>query len=141
MKSLIKEFREFILKGNVIDMAIGIIIGAAFSTVVKSFVNNVIMPPIGYLLGGIDFSQKKLVMKSEKTVDGVLEPEVAIRYGTFINDTISLLIVGFCVFLLVRSYNRAKAKFEEPETPKEEAAPEPSDEVKLLTEIRDVLNK
>ena len=145
MNNLIKEFRDFILKGNVIDMAVGIIIGAAFSTVVKSFVSNVVMPPIGYLMGGVDFADKKIVLAAEKLGgEGgkeVTSPEVAIQYGLFINDAITLVIVGFCVFMLVKAYNQAKAKLEEPEEAKEEAPAEPSDEVKLLTEIRDVLEK
>ena len=136
---MLKEFRDFILKGNMLDMAVGIIIGAAFGTVVKSLVSNVIMPPIGKVLGGLDFSA--LYIGLGEGADG--EP-VKILYGQFINDVISLVIVGFCVFLLVKAYNQAKAQFEKEEEEKEaepEKEPEPSAEEKLLTEIRDLLAK
>lgn len=140
---MIKEFKEFILKGNMIDMAVGIIIGAAFGTVVKSLVANVIMPPIGLLLNGVDFSKLKIILQK-----GVAEatdaagavitpavPEVAVSYGVFINDAITLVIVGFCVFLMVKSINKLKKKEEAaPATP-----PAPSKEEVLLTEIRDLL--
>lgn len=142
MGSIVKEFKDFILKGNVIDMAVGIIIGAAFGTVVKSLVANIIMPPIGLLLGGIDFSKLKIVLKDEvKEGADVVTEAVSINYGTAFNDIITLVIVGFCVFVLVKAYNTAKAKMAKEEAPKEEAPAGPSDEVKLLTEIRDVLAK
>lgn len=142
---MIKEFKEFILKGNMIDMAVGIIIGAAFGTVVKSLVANVIMPPIGLLLNGVDFSKLKLVLQKgvEPVTDAAgaisvaAKPEVAISYGVFINDAITLVIVGFCVFLMIKAINKMKKK--------EEAAPAapaaPSKEEVLLTEIRDLLAK
>ncbi len=146
---MLKEFRDFILKGNMLDMAIGIIIGAAFGTVVKSLVNNVIMPPIGLATGGLDFSKLAIPLQEAKpevkdAAGEVVEPAtdaVAIHYGTFINDVISLLIVGFCVFLLVRFYNKTKAKFEDEKEEEAEKDPEPSAEEKLLTEIRDLLAK
>ncbi len=144
---MLKEFRDFILKGNMLDMAIGIIIGAAFGTVVKSLVNNVIMPPIGVLMGGLDFSALSLkIQKATPAVmDGsvVKEPAVeavAINYGMFINDVISLIIIGFCVFMLVKAYTRAKEKFDKKEEAPEKD-PEPSNEEKLLVEIRDLLAK
>ena len=139
---MIKEFKDFIMKGNVLDMAVGIIIGAAFGTVVKSLVDKVVMPPIGMLLGGIDFSQLQWVIGTKEVeVDGqpVVET-VAIQYGAFINDVITLLIVGFAVFLLVKAYNKAKDVLDTEEEEKEEE-PEPSAEEKLLTEIRDLLAK
>lgn len=136
---MLKEFRDFILKGNMLDMAVGIIIGAAFGTVVKSLVNNVIMPPIGQLLNGVDFSQLKLVIGT-KEVEGATQ-EVAISYGAFINDLITLVIVGFCVFLLVKAYNQARKRFEKKQDETPTPPPAPSGEERLLTEIRDLLKQ
>lgn len=145
MKAMINEFKAFILKGNMIDMAVGIIIGAAFGTVIKSLVANIIMPPIGMLLNGIDFSNLKITLQ-----DGVAEVKdaagevttaasepVAINYGTFINDAITLVIVGFAVFMLIKAVNKLQKK--EEEAPAE--PPKDSDEVAILKEIRDSLNK
>lgn len=139
---MLKEFREFAVKGNVLDMAVGIIIGAAFGTVVKSLVSDVIMPPIGLLLGGVDFSNL-FVTVSEGTSAGPYETlaaaqeagAVTINYGVFINEIVSFTIVAFAVFMLVRSFNSMKRKEEEAPA----APPEPSKEEVLLTEIRDVL--
>ncbi|MEO0446443.1 MAG: large-conductance mechanosensitive channel protein MscL [Verrucomicrobiota bacterium] len=132
--SVLEEFRKFILKGDVVSMAVGIIIGGAFGTVVKSLVNNVVMPPIGLLLGGVDFSKLSIVMKP---AEGEAEA-VELAYGTFINDIITLVIVGFAVFLLVKGVNKVQdlSKKEEEEA---SSPPEPSNEEKLLTEIRDLL--
>ncbi len=106
---LIKEFKEFAVRGNVMDMAIGIIIGGAFTPIVKSMVDDVIMPPIGLLTGGIDFSDKKLVLQSElREGDQVLEPLVTLNYGNFINTVITFVIVAFAVFLLVKAMNRLR---------------------------------
>lgn len=113
--SIVKEFREFAIKGNVVDMAVGIVIGAAFGTVVKSFVDDILMPPIGLLVGNVDFSQL-LVTISEGTVPGPYATvdaakeagAVTLNVGLFINNTISFLIVGFAVFLLVKGINRMK---------------------------------
>jgi large conductance mechanosensitive channel len=139
---MLKEFKEFAVKGNMLDMAVGIIIGAAFGTIVQSLVNDMIMPPIGLVLGGVDFTDLFLTLR-EGTVAGPYATlaeateagAVTINYGVFINAVISFLIVGFSVFLLVRSFNKLKAK--------EEAAPAapaaPSAEETLLTEIRDLL--
>ena len=132
--SILKEFQEFAVKGNMIDMAVGIIIGGAFGTIVTSLVKDVIMPPIGLMLGGIDFSNLAITLKEAVGKD----PAVLIKYGTFINSVISFLIVAFCVFLLVKAINQAKAAFEEKE--KEEAAvAEPTKQEVLLGEIRDLL--
>ncbi|MEM1294188.1 MAG: large-conductance mechanosensitive channel protein MscL [Verrucomicrobiota bacterium] len=142
--AMLKEFRDFILKGNMLDMAVGIIIGAAFGTVIKSLVSNVIMPPIGLILGGIDFSELSIKLQDAKPAgeDGTAAVEaVAINYGTFINDVISLVIIGFCIFMMVKFYNEAKSKFEKKEEPEPEKDPEPSKEEVLLTEIRDLLAK
>ena len=117
---MIKEFKEFILKGNAMDMAVGIIIGAAFGTVVKSLVTDVIMPPVGLLLGGVDFTNLFAVVKEGTsaapyaTLEAAKEAgAVTINYGMFINTIISLLIVGFAVFLLVRTLNKMQKEAEE----------------------------
>lgn len=135
--SLLSEFKQFAFKGNVLDMAVGIIIGAAFTSVVRSLVDDVVMPPIGKLTGGVDFSRLRIVIQEARVgADGVEIPEVAIKYGNFLNNTITFALVGICVFLLVKSFNTARVRFEK----KEEAAPTlPSPEVQLLTEIRDAL--
>ena len=125
---MIQEFKEFALKGNMIDMAVGIIIGAATGTVVSSLVKDVIMPPIGLILGGIDFSKLKIVLKDAQ--DKV--PEVAINYGVFINNIISFLVVAFVVFMLIRTMNKMRKQ--------EEAKPaEPPASEVYLKEIRDAL--
>jgi large conductance mechanosensitive channel len=104
--SIMKEFREFAVKGDAVDMAVGIVIGAAFGKIVSSLVNDIIMPPIGLLLGGVDFKHLKLVLKA-----ATLEtPEVTLNYGQFINTTIDFLIVAFSIFLVVKSINRLKRK-------------------------------
>ena len=128
---MIKEFKEFAVKGNVVDMAVGIIIGAAFGKIVSSFVADVIMPPIGVLLGGVDFSGLSLTIK--QAVGDV--PAVVISYGKFINTVIDFAIIAFAIFIAIKAINSLKKKEEE----KPEAPPEPSKEELLLTEIRDIL--
>lgn len=104
---MLKEFREFAVKGNVVDMAVGIIIGAAFGKVVSSLVNDVIMPPIGMLLGGVDFKNLQLVLKEASvSATGEAVPAVAMRYGLFINTVIDFLIVAFTIFMVIRMVNR-----------------------------------
>ncbi|MCA9294754.1 MAG: large-conductance mechanosensitive channel protein MscL [Phycisphaerales bacterium] len=131
----IGEFRDFAMKGNVVDMAVGIIIGGAFGTIVKSMVNDVIMPPIGMAMGKVDFSQLKIVLQKADEANDVAE--VAISYGLFINSVISFLIVAFCLFLVIKAMNNAKKRFEK----EQEAAPPPAPpaDVVLLTEIRDLM--
>ena len=135
---MLKEFREFAVRGNVIDMAVGIIIGAAFTSIVKSLVDDVIMPPIGKLVGGIDFSNLFIDLSGG---DYASLPEAkaagaaTINYGLFINNVISFLIVAFAVFLLVKGLNSLKRAEEE----KPAAPAEPAEEVLLLREIRDSL--
>ena len=126
---MLREFKEFIQRGNVIDMAVGVIIGAAFGKIVASIVNDVLMPPIGLASGGVDFKALKLA------IGGAPEAPVTINYGMFLQTTIDFLIIAFCVFLLVKAVNKLKKPAAPP------AAPEPSDEVKLLTEIRDLLRR
>jgi large conductance mechanosensitive channel len=138
---MLKEFKEFAVKGNVLDMAVGIIIGAAFGTVVQSLVNDVIMPPIGIVLGGVDFGDLFITLRQGAvpgpyvTLEAAREAgAVTINYGQFINALISFIIVAFAVFLLVRSFNKLKRK--------EVVAPAgPPADVVLLTEIRDLLKK
>ncbi|MFH1998225.1 MAG: large-conductance mechanosensitive channel protein MscL [Planctomycetota bacterium] len=128
---MIKEFKEFAVKGNVIDMAVGIIIGAAFGKIVSSFVGDVIMPPIGVLVGGIDFTNLAITIKA---ASGDI-PAVVISYGKFIQTVIDFTIVAFAIFIAVKAINTLKRK--EEEAPKAPPAP-PAQEV-LLTEIRDLL--
>lgn len=130
---MLKEFKEFAVKGNVLDMAVGIIIGAAFGTVVQSLVNDVIMPPIGLALGGVDFADIAIPVGVDPEGEAVV-----IGIGLFINALISFLIVAFAVFMIVRSFNKLKRQ-EEAELVESDPAPEPSAELKLLAEIRDLL--
>ncbi|MGA2297124.1 MAG: large-conductance mechanosensitive channel protein MscL [FCB group bacterium] len=127
---IIQEFKEFAMRGNVIDMAVGIIIGAAFGKIVTSFVNDVIMPPIGMLIGGVDFSNLSVVVK-----EAVLnKPAVVMKYGLFINMIIDFVIVAFVMFMLIKLMNKVMKK-------KEAAPPPPAEDVVLLTEIRDLLKE
>ena len=131
--SVIKEFKEFISKGNVIDLAVGVIIGASFGKIITSLVDDLIMPPLGYILGGVDFADKKIVLVAADTVNKV--EEVAVRYGNFINTLIQFLIVAFCIFGLIKAINSLKRKEETAPV----AAAVPSKEELLLTDIRDIL--
>lgn len=137
--SFIQDFKALALKGNVVDMAVGVIIGGAFGKIVTSIVNNIIMPPIGVLTGGVDFTDLKLVLKDAvKEGDQVVSEAVTINYGQFIQDVVDFLIIAFCIFLMVKGIAALSRKKEE--KPAEPApAPEPSAEEKLLTEIRDLL--
>ena len=141
---MLKEFREFAIKGNVVDMAVGIIIGAAFSKIVDSLVKDVIMPPIGLLLGKVDFSNLFVVLREGgaagpyATVEAAQKAgAVTFNYGVFINTIVSFTIVAFAVFLLIRAINRLKRKEED----KPAAPAAPPEEVVLLREIRDSLKK
>lgn len=137
--SFIQDFKAFALKGNVVDMAVGVIIGGAFGKIVTSIVNNIIMPPIGVLTGGMDFTDLKLVLKDAvKEGDQVVSEAVTINYGQFIQDVVDFLIIAFCIFLMVKGIAALSRKKEE--KPAEPApASEPSAEEKLLIEIRDLL--
>lgn len=131
-----KEFKKFISRGNVIDMAVGLILASYFGAIIKSLVNDVIMPPVGILLGGVDFADLKFVIKEAQ---GEVA-EVAINYGIFINTIITFLIVSFAIFIVVKNYNKTKERLAKEE--KAAAAPTPpSKEEVLLTEIRDLLKK
>jgi large conductance mechanosensitive channel len=130
---MFKEFREFIARGNVVDLAVGVIIGGAFGAIVKSLVDQVIMPPIGLATGGVDFAAMKLVLKAADPAKKAAE--VAIGYGAFINAVIAFLIVAFVIFLLVKGINSLKREEAAAEAP----PPGPTPTETLLTEIRDLL--
>ena len=140
MKNFVNEFKAFLIKGNVMDMAVGFIFGAAFSTVVKSLVNNIVMPPIGMLMGKVDFSALYIaldggVYENMKAAEAASAP--IIKYGLFINDVIGFIILGFVIFMMIKGVNKLQKKEEE----KKEEAPKKTDEVVLLEEIRDALKR
>lgn len=130
--SFVSEFKEFAMRGNVIDLAVGVVIGGAFGKIVSSLVDQIIMPPIGYLIGGIDFSSYKAVLVAAGA-DG--KGEVAIQYGAFLNTLIQFVIIAFAIFLVVKAINSLKRKEEVA------APPAPAEDVVLLTEIRDLLRQ
>ena len=144
-KGFLGEFKTFIARGNVMDMAVGVIIGGAFGKISTSLVNDVIMPIISVLTGGIDFSNWKIVLKAAVAgADGTIDAstEIAVRYGAFLATILDFLIIAFAVFLMIKTINgfHDKLKKQEEAAPTEELAPpEPSNEEKLLTEIRDLL--
>ena len=144
MSKFLQEFKTFAMRGNVIDMAVGIIIGGAFGKIVSSIVADIIMPPIGLLVGGMDFADMKCVLK-EAVMDGetVVTPEVAITYGNFIQVTVDFIIVAFAVFMLVKGVNALatarKKKEEEAKAAAPATPPAPPADIQLLTEIRDLL--
>jgi large conductance mechanosensitive channel len=138
---MIQEFKKFISKGNVVEMAVGLIMAVYFGAIVKSLVDHIIMPPIGMLLGNVDFSNLKIILQAA-TMNGEVEvPEVAISYGMFLNTIITFLIVAFAIFLVIKGYNRMKSAMEKKEEEAPAAPPAPSKEELLLTEIRDLLKK
>lgn len=133
---MIKEFRDFIMRGNVLDLAVAVIIGAAFGKIVTSLVNDVIMPAVGLVLGGVNFSDLQVVLK-EAVMEGeeVIQEAVAIKYGVFIQTVVDFLLVALVIFLIIKAYNKTQKKEEEAPAP----PPAPSAEETLLTEIRDIL--
>ena len=134
--SMMKEFKEFAMRGNVVDMAIGIVLGGAFGKIVSSFVADVLMPPIGLLIGGVDFSELAFTLK-----DATGEAEaVMINYGVFVQTVLDFVIIAFAIFMVVRAMNNMKKK-EEAAPAAPAAPPEPTAEEKLLGEIRDLLKK
>ncbi|NHZ85710.1 MAG: large-conductance mechanosensitive channel protein MscL [Planctomycetia bacterium] len=130
---MMKEFKEFAIKGNVMDMAVGIVIGAAFGKIVGSLVTDVIMPPIGILLGAVDFSSLSFVLKEATEATEA----VTLNYGVFINTVVEFIIIAFAIFIVIKGINSAKKKEEE----KPVEPPKPSEEVILLKDIRDALKK
>ncbi len=131
-----QEFKDFIARGNVVDMAIGIIIGAAFGKVVSSFVNDILMPPIGLLLGGMDFSNLAITLKAASGDT----PAVLLRYGAFIQTLVDFLIIALAIFLMIKGINALKRE-EEAKEAEAETPPAPAPEVVLLQEIRDLLKQ
>ncbi|HEX4371526.1 MAG TPA: large conductance mechanosensitive channel protein MscL [Rhizomicrobium sp.] len=135
---MFEEFKKFAMRGNVIDLAVGVIIGASFTGIVNSLVKDIIMPPIGLALGGVDFANFFFVIKGDRAVDtltaATAAKDVTINYGLFVNAVINFLIVAFVLFVLIRQMNKLAAP-----TPSTEAAPAPSEEILLLREIRDSL--
>ena len=140
----LQEFKAFALKGNVMDMAVGVIIGGAFGKIVTSLVNDVIMPPIGLLVGGVDFTDLKVTLK-QPVLDAageVLNPAVTRNYGAFLQQVVDFALLAFCVFMMVKVMNQLIKKREEPApAPAPAPEPEPTAEEKLLTEIRDLLKE
>jgi large conductance mechanosensitive channel len=139
--SLLKEFKEFAMKGNVVDLAVGVIIGAAFGKIVTSMVNDILMPPIGKLMGGVNFSDLFLNLDATKGPFTSLKAAkdagaAVIAYGSFINTVIDFTIVAFCIFMVIKAMNALKRK---PAPAAPAAPPEPTKEEKLLAEIRDIL--
>lgn len=141
MKEILQEFKQFAMRGNVVDMAVGIIIGGAFGKIVSSLVSDVIMPGVGLLVGGVNFTDLKITLK-DAVMNGeeVVSPAVAINYGNFLQVTFDFIIIAFAVFMLVKGVNAlSKKKEEKPAAPATPPAP-PAD-IQLLTEIRDLLKK
>jgi large conductance mechanosensitive channel len=137
---LLDEFKQFAMKGNVIDMAVGIVIGGAFGKIVSSFVADVIMPPIGLLVGGVNFTDLKVILKQE-VLDGagaVLNPAVTINYGSFIQVVLDFIIIAFAIFSMVKMLNNLKKK---PAPAAPATPPPPPADIQLLAEIRDLLKK
>lgn len=148
-KTIIGEFKEFISRGNVMDMAVGVIIGGAFTKIVNSVVSDIITPALGLLTGNVDFAELKVVL-SEAVMEGetVVKEELAIRYGVFLDALINFFLIAICVFLMVKVINTIKTKAEalkkkeeEEAAAEEAAAPAPDPQLELLTEIRDLLKK
>jgi len=131
--SMMSEFRDFAMRGNVVDMAVGIVIGGAFGKIVSSFVNDVLMPPIGLALGGVDFSDLAITLKEAS--DDVAA--VTLNYGAFIQTVVDFIIIAFAIFMVVKAMNTLKKKEEAAPAP----PPKPSEEVTLLTEIRDLMKQ
>lgn len=139
MKKFLNEFKEFAMRGNVVDMAVGVIIGAAFGKIVTSLVNDIIMPVVGVLTGGTNFSEYKWVIKEGVTQGTeIITPEVAVTWGAFVQTIVDFLIIAFCIFVAIKFINKLSRK-KEPES--EPAAPAGPTQEELLTEIRDLLRK
>ena len=138
-----KEFKEFAMKGNVMDMAIGVVIGGAFGKIVTSLVNDIIMPLVGALIGNVNFTTLSLTLRAPKLNEAgeVVSEAVTLNYGNFIQVTVDFLIIAFCIFLVMKGINKATSALTKEEEAAPAPAPEPSAEEKLLTEIRDLLKE
>ncbi|MDR2979791.1 MAG: large-conductance mechanosensitive channel protein MscL [Bacteroidales bacterium] len=142
MKKFLQEFKDFAVKGNMIDMAVGIIIGGGFGKLVTSLVNDILMPPIGMLLGNVNFSDLKITLKDAYLdTAGIAQPAVAINYGNFIQVIFDFIIVAFSIFLVVRLMNKMRSMTAKDEAVAPAPAPQPTKEEALLTEIRDILKQ
>ena len=138
---MLSEFRQFAMRGNVVDLAVGVIIGGAFGKIVSSFVSDVLMPPFGVLLGGTNFTSLKIILKDKvMEADKVVAQAVTINYGNFIQATIDFLIIAFSIFMMIKLMNSMNKK-DVPAPAAPAPPPEPSNEEKLLTEIRDLLKR
>ena len=138
MSKLIQEFKEFAVKGNAVDMAVGVIIGGAFGKIVSSIVDDIIMPPIGWLIGGVNFSDLKWTLPAVEIPGVTAAAPATINYGNFLQTLLDFIIIAFCVFMMVKGINKlSKKKEEEPAAPAPDL--EPTNEEKLLSEIRDLL--
>ena len=138
---MFKKFRDFAFKGNVIDMAVGIIVGGAFSTIVSSLVNDIMMPFFGFLTAGVDFKELKLVLSQAVIENGaVVKPEAAVAYGNFIQNVINFLIISFSIYLMIGFVNKTRQRLVPEEETEPETPPEPTQE-QLLAEIRDLLKE
>lgn len=140
MSSILNEFKAFAVKGNAVDMAVGVIIGGAFGKIVSSIVNDIIMPPIGWLIGGVNFSDLKFELPTVKIGSETMQA-ATINYGAFIQTIIDFVIIAFCVFLLVKGINKLSSLKKKEEEAKPTEAPKPTKEELLLTEIRDLLKE
>ena len=141
MKKFFEDYKAFAMRGNVIDMAVGVIIGGAFGKIVSSVVADIIMPPLGLLVGGVNFTDLKWVMKPAEVVDGKEIAAVTLNYGNFLQVTFDFLIIAFSIFLFIKLLTRMTAKKEAEVTAAPPAPPAPSKEEVLLTEIRDILKE
>lgn len=141
MSKLLKEFKEFAMRGNVIDMAVGVVVGAAFGKIVSSLVNDIIMPLVGVVTGGVNFTDYKWVIQDAVTNGGeVIRPEVSMNWGSWVQTVVDFIIIAFCIFIALKAINKMKRKPAEPEVaPAPE--PAPTKEEVLLTEIRDLLRQ
>ena len=138
MSKFLSEFKTFAVKGNAVDMAVGVIIGGAFGKIVTSIVNDIIMPPIGWLIGGVNFTDLKVTLPSVHIGTETMQ-SATINYGNFLQTCLDFLIVAFCIFMLIKVINKVTKKQKETPAAEEPKAPEPTAEEKLLTEIRDLL--
>lgn len=136
-----KEFKDFAMRGNVIDMAVGVIIGGAFGKIVSSLVADVIMPPIGLLIGGVNFTDLAITLRPAEVVDGVQQAAVTLNYGNFLQVTFDFIIIALAIFLFVKGINKLSNLKKQEEEAKPAAPPAPSKEEVLLTEIRDLLKE
>lgn len=137
--SFLQDFKAFAMRGNVVDMAVGVIIGGAFGKIVSSVVADIIMPPLGLLVGGVNFTDLKLQLKPAEVVDGVEKAAVTLNYGNFLQSTFDFIIIAFSIFLFIKMLTKLSQKKEVPAAPS--APPAPSNEEVLLTEIRDLLKE